>query len=388
MIKICDVLIVGAGPAGLSVASNLPSNVSVVVVHQDKEIGKPVRTSGGSWLSDMKALSIPPNLYSIMDKIDFFSDQKFHSFKMIRHKPVVLNITELYQYLKTLCKNNVSFHTNSKFIETRLNENGSYISSVRNSDKKITKIESKYIVDASGYQRAVAVQTKSTKKCDRMGIGIEYEYDIGTNDPSRAILFVGSKASPGYGWIFPAPNNKLRIGIGIIHPDSKTSPKTLIEEFLSSADPQKYGIDVSGPFTVNAGIVPSEAYSKRLIYGKIILVGDSARVATPTVGEGIRISIECGRKLGNILGHSINHKDERYLLNYESYCNKLFVKNYFVGQAVNKIIAKFSPTQWDRAINNLKFMNEDQIHELLKSKFGIISTINLISRLIKNRILS
>ena len=70
-----DVLIVGGGPAGLSVASHLGDDVSSVVVHQDREIGKPVRTSGGSWLKDADALGIPAQLYTIIGRGRIFFGQ-------------------------------------------------------------------------------------------------------------------------------------------------------------------------------------------------------------------------------------------------------------------------------------------------------------------------
>ena len=68
----CDVLIVGGGPAGLSVASYLGDQFSSILVHQDAEIGKPVRTSGGTWVRDMKRLGIPENLYQPIDTLDIF----------------------------------------------------------------------------------------------------------------------------------------------------------------------------------------------------------------------------------------------------------------------------------------------------------------------------
>ena len=42
-----EVLIVGGGPAGLSLASTLPEGMSAILVHQDRQVGEPVRTSGG-----------------------------------------------------------------------------------------------------------------------------------------------------------------------------------------------------------------------------------------------------------------------------------------------------------------------------------------------------
>ena len=71
----CDVLIVGGGPAGLSVASHLPRSARVVVAHADAEIGTPVRTSGGTWVRDMQALGIPSEFWQVIDQLDFFSDQ-------------------------------------------------------------------------------------------------------------------------------------------------------------------------------------------------------------------------------------------------------------------------------------------------------------------------
>ena len=62
----CEVLIVGRGPAGLSVAATLPNYIATIIVHQDAEIGKPVRTSGGCWLDDVERLGIPSEFYQVM----------------------------------------------------------------------------------------------------------------------------------------------------------------------------------------------------------------------------------------------------------------------------------------------------------------------------------
>jgi len=65
-----DVLIVGGGPAGLAAAEAAANRgASVLVLERQNEIGYPVHTSGGSWVSDMQALGIPQHLYHPVSKV-------------------------------------------------------------------------------------------------------------------------------------------------------------------------------------------------------------------------------------------------------------------------------------------------------------------------------
>src|SRR5260370_29914773 len=77
MTEECDVLIVGGGPAGLATAEAASKlNVRTIVLERQNEIGYPVHTSGGSWISDMKALAIPENLYHPITKVMFVSPHR------------------------------------------------------------------------------------------------------------------------------------------------------------------------------------------------------------------------------------------------------------------------------------------------------------------------
>ncbi len=58
-----DIVVVGGGPAGLAAAGAAASQgVRVHILERHNEIGYPIHTSGGSWISDMQALSIPERL--------------------------------------------------------------------------------------------------------------------------------------------------------------------------------------------------------------------------------------------------------------------------------------------------------------------------------------
>ena len=383
----CDVLIVGGGPAGLSVAAALPDNVSCIIIHQDKEIGKPVRTSGGSWLSDAQKLGIPSELYHVADTLELYSDNEKARFTLQNEKMVILDVTGLYKWLASKCEEKKRAPLlATKFLSTEKNNSGGYSSRIRSKVTPYEVIHSTYVVDASGGPCAVLQSLSLINKPDRHGVGIEREYPIGQNDPNRAILFVGSNALAGYGWVFPTPDHKLRVGVGIIHPDTDVSPRDLLDRVLASTDLERFGIKLDREFEVNAGILPSIPYSHQLIYGNIIRVGDSANFATPTVGEGIRICIELGTVLGTQLGKTILSGSNRHLRSYERECRRNLSRNYKFGFAANKRMATYTQADWDKSVRRFRKLDEESAIALIRSEFNLRMIFREIWKTIKRKI--
>lgn len=354
-----DVLIVGGGPAGLAVAQSLGPNLSALLVHQDKEIGEPVRTSGGCWVADMERLGMPAHLAQPVLRADIFSDNEHLDLDMSVNPVAILDITQTYRWLASTAKAEIRCH--AKFLQTKRDGDG-FISRIRIGGEA-HEIASRFIVDASGWRCAVLDNLGLLPPPERRGIGIEYEYPAPNHDPSRAAIFFGATVPTGYGWAFPTIQKTLRLGVGVIHPVTELSPKDVMETLLESGALERMNLPEPSGFHVNAGILPSQPYGAKLRFGNVIRVGDSANMATPTLGEGIRICIEQGRALGAALStDSPNALDD-----WERAARKTFALQYRIGFLANERAARYTPEDWDRSVRRMKRLPPAELLDFLRN---------------------
>ncbi|MGC2441717.1 MAG: FAD-dependent oxidoreductase, partial [Nitrososphaeraceae archaeon] len=98
-----DILIVGGGPAGLSAAySAARKNAKTLVLEKDDSIAQNIRTSGVSWIEDMKRLAIPEKCYNAIKNFRIISPSKDIVLRGKTPKSCVLDVRSTYQYLATL----------------------------------------------------------------------------------------------------------------------------------------------------------------------------------------------------------------------------------------------------------------------------------------------
>ena len=231
-----DIVIIGAGPAGLSAGiSAAKEGCNVLIIEKRSEIGSPIRTSGGSWIRDMRELNVPDSLYNPISKITFRSTNEEASFSSNPPQNCVLNIRGLYQYLaeqalKTGAR--ISLRTRAKEL---ILENDSVKALKISKFSEESNVYADVVIDASGYSR-FSYREIGIEVEDRFAEGVEYELYAPHFAQEESVLFVGDRiCKSGYGWIFPCGNSRVRIGIGIIKPDNPQSPITILRNLFRQA---------------------------------------------------------------------------------------------------------------------------------------------------------
>lgn len=368
-----DVLIAGGGPAGLATAQAVCAacpRASVLVAHRDAQIGLPVRTSGGSWLRPLRALGLPDHLHHPLSTLHFASAGFLSTTRFGDDRPVVLDVTATYRYLASIARAaGARVLTGAMVTAAHVGRDGAAVH-VQVGGSTHT-VRARLVVDATGVARTLLVHAWALPRFTRLGVGAEYEFADESSGDQRttAALFVGSRFAPsGYGWVFPCPGGKVRVGVGVIRPDADVHPRPLLDAFLASDEPARLGLRLGALVDRHFGVIPSDHAPPRSVFGPLIAVGDSACHALPLVGEGIRYCIESGRVLGRAIACVLQDGSGAAgaLAEYESWWDHTYRADFARAQQANLKMARFTDGQWDAAARFLGSLPPDDLARALR----------------------
>ena len=377
-----DVVVVGGGPAGSSAAHMAAKNGrTVALIEKEKEIAETVRTSGVTWISDIKKFGIPEECYNPIKKFSFCSPKNSVKISGEIAKAAVLDVRKTYRFLANRAKTSGSeLFTSTNVTEVLKDDTGKCTGVIAKSDGKQIQFNSKVVIDASGFVSVIAKELGYVTQWKKFGAGAEFEVKTEKLERDNWWLMVGQEYSPaGYAWIFPTSKDTARIGVGIGKPDSDVDPTVRLNELLEKKLGPIKDLGNIEKIEFHYGLIPNDGVSRKTVYDNLILVGDSAGQANPLVLEGIRYAIRFGEVAGQVAADAIKNGDttEMSLSPYEKEWKRAIEsKINSAGKVQNRWVG-LTDDEWDKELSIIEELTADEFLDFIRADFGVSKMVKL-----------
>ena len=369
-----DVVVVGGGPAGLATAAAAAGGgLRVLVCERGHAIGEPVRTSGGSFIGPLRALGVPDRCWHPVRRIRVVgpSTEAVKSFD----EPLgcVLDVRATYQWLAGRAVD-AGAEIRLKASVDGLLEGaaGGSAPGVRARDpfRGRYDVRAGVVVDASGHAGFLARAAGLRPGNDRSAVGMEVEVRAPRHRADEAVFWLGGPIVPGgYGWAFPCGDDRVRVGVGVVRPDTDAEPRVLLERLLDAFP----AADLGAAIELHSGLMPVIApRAATLVADGLLVVGDAAGQGSTLLGEGIRYAIAAGRIAGETLVQAGRAGfTARAMSGYPREWHRRSGRDLKISYAVNRRICGYGDDEWDRAIRRLERLTPKQAAHVFASDFSL-----------------
>ncbi len=345
-----DVVVVGAGFAGLTFAKTLPSQYSVLLLESKRTVGENMNTTGLCTRTSVELLSryIPLEDYggNAITGISF-TGPDFNGEILSRLPFTWLYSTDPGKILKSLAKvlpDNVGIRTGTAFLGCDFEPSREFPVEIRvRSSGCVERIQTRFIVGCDGVRSAVARESDLDQNRHYLACGEGvYPGQLLLPGAEKTVYhFWGVDDCPGYGgWVVPNSHNGQRVlQIGIANYHEYRYHDRRLKAFMNSlVERGAIRLDSWEPVLRHGGLIPIGGPLRQTMNDHALLLGDAAGMCGALIGDGIKPAIIAG-KIGSRAVDRHLHGDRSALSNFRRDCNDEFgVFTYLYKQKVDRIL--------------------------------------------------
>ena len=324
MIK-TEILIVGGGPAGATVAKYLSiNNVDNILIQRNLNFKKPC--GGGLRVDAFDEFNLDKKqINSYIDKISLIGDNKKVVVDIKQNPIAIVDRKEFDKSLRDEAKKYGSEVLEATFIDAEVVNNK--IKTTIKIDGKLEVIESVYLVAADGVNSKVRKKVLNEDVCSILTNYIDLKNKKATECEFHFGIDI---ASNYYAWIFPE-NGGTNLGT------LATKDKPYIENFIKP-------LNIDEKYKIKGYKIPE--FKNNIFYkDRIFFVGDSASEVLPFTYEGIYYAIASAKILADVIINKQNPKEyqkrweKKYLHKFNTLkrLQKIFLYNDFTIKIMMKI---------------------------------------------------
>ena len=357
--KTFDVIIIGAGPAGCACAFMLRhSNLKIAVLDasqfpRDKICGDALSADVVNQLHLMDA--------SLLSKFEGF--ERKHASNGVRF--FAPNGTGL-----DIDFVNKKHPLAAGYVAQRMDFDAFLVNQIRDQET-IDIFENHKVISISDHGDSIELQTEHTKFSTLMLVGADgansivkrqltdqkldkrhhcaglrqyYENVKGFKENGSIELHFHKDILPGYFWIFPLPDNKANVGLGML--SSEVSKKNIdlkkkLEHIITEHPTIKERFKNARALEKIKGFgLPIGSKKVPLSGNRFLLLGDAANLIDPFTGEGIGNAIRSGRVAAEHLQKTFERKDFSSKFNkaYDQEIYRRMWNELRIGRSLQKLL--------------------------------------------------
>lgn len=374
----CDVLIVGAGPVGSTIAYQLGKNgLDVVIVEKKKQIGYPLQCAGILSKHIFSFNDLPDEI--ILNKVKgAFLHTQNHILNVEKESEVAYVIDRIAydEFLLNRAVENGVKLINQKAIDFDVENGIVYLS-----DNK--KIQAKIIIGCDGYNSVLSqkmgneqLMFNASQMLVRIDeVSVETFRDSKKNINDYVDTYIMEEILPGFIWNIPVGNDHYRVGLFSQHSHKKQDE--ILTDFLNN----HFEYEIIEKYK---GFIPIFNEKNIIVRKRAILIGDAAAQVKPTSGGGLLLGFDGCNIASRYVLEAIESEDIDILKCYEKQFNKKYLREFNYQFKVQKTLNLLSDKDLDYLFLKLK---ENDCEKLISDYGDMDTQSTLVKEFIKRGLL-